>query len=66
MTQPIKPYQTERLSNGLTRIFSLRSQLQGCYKADGSYAFGDLCAPTLEDLVAKLEEANDQEPCGGN
>jgi len=51
----MKEYQIERLPNGLIRVFCLKSKLKGCYNADGSHAFGDLYAPSLSELIDKLE-----------
>lgn len=53
-------YRIEHLPNGLIRVFDIASNLSGCYHADGSYHHGDLCWPTLAELLATKDEEKDE------
>jgi hypothetical protein len=50
-------HRLERMPNGLLRVFDLSSQLAGCYHVDGTYAYGDLRAATLRDLLVRSQGA---------
>ncbi len=51
----------ERLPNGLLRVFDLASKLSACYAPDGAYAHGDLCAPTLRELLCSAQQGKGEE-----
>lgn len=57
-------YRIEEMPNGLTYVFSYRSGLSACYTtASGAYAFGDLRAATLADLLREGTMSSNGKHC---